>query len=192
MTDVIQRRGDIGAVKTVTSASTSDLVPIVDGTTGEDKEITIANFRANSFTEQTHIADPAATASDIVDSTGGSASGTHTLAAATNTNALTDNGAGSADATVEDVADIALSTSDTYTDAAVNGAVNTAIASVSNNFKEMTTELALQRSLNTVLINALATVAAEYNTLKDDVEANNTAIDAILVQLAAVGIQASS
>lgn len=58
-------------------------------------------------------------------------------------NTLTDNGAGTADQTVEDVADIALSTGDTYTDAAVNGAVNTAIASVSNNFKEVTTELAL-------------------------------------------------
>lgn len=35
------------------------------------------------------------------------------------------------------VADIALSTSNTYTDAAVNAAVNTAIASIENNFADL-------------------------------------------------------
>lgn len=99
----------------------------------------------------------------LTDSTGGSAS--DTLAAMTNTTALTDNNGGTADGTVEDVADIALSTSDTYTDAAVNAAVNTAIASISNNFEEVVTQLALQRTLNTALINAVASLAAKVNVL---------------------------
>lgn len=109
--------------------------------------------------QQAHIADPAA-------------------AAALTQNTITDNGAGTADQTVEDVADIALSTTDTYTDAAVNGAVNTAIASISNNFKEMTTELAL--------------IKADITAVKAGVDANNAAIDAILAQLAALGLQASA
>jgi hypothetical protein len=44
--------------------------------------------------------------------------------------ALTDSTSGTANDTVAAVADIALSTTDTYTDAAVNSAVNTAIASI--------------------------------------------------------------
>jgi hypothetical protein len=39
--------------------------------------------------------------------------------------------------TMTAVADIALSTSNTYTDAAVNTAVNTAIASIENNFADL-------------------------------------------------------
>lgn len=39
--------------------------------------------------------------------------------------------------TMTAVADIALSTSNTYTDAAVNGAVNTAIASIENNLADL-------------------------------------------------------
>lgn len=94
------------------------------------------------------------------------ASADQAAAAAQTQNTLTDNGAGTADQTVEDVADIALSTGDTYADSAVNGAVNTAIASISNNFKEMTTELAL---------------------IKDDVAAIKTLQDATRTALVAIG-----
>lgn len=120
-------------------------------------------------------------AATITDNSGGVDSGDDTLAAVTNLNELTDSGGGTADQTVEDVADIALSTGDTYTDAAVNGAVNTAIASISNNFKEMTTELALQRAANTTLLAHIAQLAAKMNT-------NSTAIDSAsdaVAQLAA-------
>jgi len=142
--------------------------------------------------QSSHIADPAASASDITDNGGGSDPGDHTIPAFTNTNDLTDSGAGTADQTVEDVADIALDTTDTYTDSAVNSAVNTAIASISNNFKEMTTELALQRTFNAAVMDALALIAAEYNTLKDDTEANNSAIDSALAALEAFKVVASS
>ena len=47
--------------------------------------------------------------------------------------------------TMTAVADIALSTSNTYTDAAVNAAVNTAIASIENNFAD------LQAKVNEIL-----------------------------------------
>lgn len=48
---------------------------------------------------------------------------------------------GTTDGTLADVADIALSTSNTYTDAAVNAAVNTAIAAVNLQLKELQTTL---------------------------------------------------
>lgn len=120
--------------------------------------INVASVDAG-LNQQDHVDDPAA-------------------AAALTQNTLTDNGGGTADQTVEDVADIALSTSDTYTDAAVNGAVNTAIASISNNFKEMTTELAL--------------IKTDVAAVRTAVVANNTAIDSILVVLETIGATASA
>ena len=51
--------------------------------------------------------------------------------------ALTDSTGGTANDTVAQVADIALSTSDTYTDAAVNGAVNTAIATINDDLADL-------------------------------------------------------
>lgn len=43
--------------------------------------------------------------------------------------------------TMTAVADIALSTSDTYTDAAVNAAVNAAVASIEDNFADLQTKV---------------------------------------------------
>lgn len=54
---------------------------------------------------------------------------------------LTNSTSGTTDGTVGPVADIALSTSNTYTDAAVNAAVNAAIAEVNNDLSELTTKL---------------------------------------------------
>ncbi len=101
-------------------------------------------------------------------STGGSA--TTTLAAATNTDALTDNGGGTADGTVSTMPDIAIATGggNTYSDSAVNTAVNTLAGFIRNNVKELTTELALQRTLNTNLINAITSLGTEYNKLRSD------------------------
>lgn len=113
-------------------------------------------------------------ANTITDSSGGTDPGDDTIAAVTNTTALTDNNAGTADDTVEDVADIALSTTDTYTDAAVNNAVNTAIASISNNFEEITTQLAIQRTANTAILAAIAQLAAKVNTTSTAITALET------------------
>ena len=46
---------------------------------------------------------------------------------------------GTTDGTLADVTDIALSTSNTYTDAAVNTAVNTAVAEINEQLKELQT-----------------------------------------------------
>lgn len=160
------------------------------------------------------------TVTTLTDSTGGSASGT--LAAVTNIdtlggtltgtldNTLADLDAataatvagtltGSADGTLADVAAIALSTSDTYSDAAVNAAVNTAVTDVNlqlkelqlalneviadnaarkltadKNLKEVQAELVAQRAANTAMINALASLAAKVNTIVTDITTQNT------------------
>ncbi len=65
-----------------------------------------------------------------------------TIPAATNTTALT-HAVGTADATVDDV----------------GGAFNQ--TTLNNNFKELTTQLALQRTLNTALLSAVATLAIQ-------------------------------
>lgn len=54
---------------------------------------------------------------------------------------LTDSTGGTANNTVAQVADIALSTSNTYTDAAVNGAVNTAIATVNDDLADLAAKI---------------------------------------------------
>ena len=148
----------------------------------------------------------------LTDSTSGVDPENGTLAAVTNITDLTDSGAGTADDTVEDVADVALSTSDTYTDAAVNAAINTAVASISNNFKEMTTQLALQRTANTAILAAIsqvttnlnaataavtvletnqADVAAQLAKIKVDIAAADTKVDAVLAALRSAGIIAT-
>lgn len=75
----------------------------------------------------------------LTDSTGGTPS--TTLAAATNINALTDSTGGSASTTLASISDTAT---------------KNAIASLAH-------ELATQRALNTVLINAVASLAAQIN-----------------------------
>lgn len=62
---------------------------------------------------------------------------------------------GTVDGTLADVADIALSTSDTYTDSAVNSVVNTAIASVNLQLKELQTKVnALEQALEDAQVTA--------------------------------------
>lgn len=78
----------------------------------------------------------------LTDSSGGTASAI--IAAATNSTALT-HAFGTADGTLDDV-------TATFSQTIMN-----------NNFKELTTQLALQRSLNIVLINAVASLTAKVN-----------------------------
>jgi predicted RecA/RadA family phage recombinase len=133
-----------------------------------------------------HVADPASAAAltqdTLTDSTGGSAS--TTLAAATNIDTLGGTLTGTLDNTLADVG--ATNSSD------VSAAIN-------KNTKEIQAELTTQRALNTVLINAVASIAAQLAKVKTDVaavrtgsEANNTAIDSILAALEAAKINAAS
>lgn len=93
-------------------------------------------WNATPVVQPTHVTDPAATAQDLTDNTGGTASGAGAIAN--------------------------LADGTTYANDH---------AAIENNF---------------------STIVAEYNKLKDDVEANNSAIDSILSQLADTGMQAAA
>ncbi len=126
-----------GTVTANDSITMADAKNLSFNTTTGTKIGTAANQKMGFYNtapvvQQTHVGDPAATASDTTNSTGGTPSGTHTLVDCTSS----------------------------YDQALVEA-----------NF---------------------ATLSAEYNLLKDDVEANNAAIDSVLGQLATLGLQASS
>lgn len=91
---------------------------------------------------------------DLTNNSGGVVS--NTIAAATNIAALTDSSGGVKDNTIEAVG--ATNSGD------VSGAIN-------DNFAELADELAAQRTLNTVLINAVASLAAKVNALNAALEA---------------------
>lgn len=124
----------------------------------------------------------------LTDNGGGTADAT--VAAMTPATAITDSSTGSAATpdTIAAITDIALSTAggNTYADAGTNTAVNAIVALIKNaiaklaakqntastcmgvvkdNIKEITTELALQRTLNALLIAAVASLAAKVNKL---------------------------
>lgn len=88
----------------------------------------------------------AASDADLTDNSGGSASGT--IAAMTNIASLTDSSGGTTDDTVS----------------AVTGSGDD--TNINNNFAELTEELIAQRALNTVMINAIASIASDLNGLK--------------------------
>ena len=160
----------------------------------------LVTFKLNEFPNANVYQDTAAvvaaaaalTQVDITDSSGGVDPGDDTIAVVTNQDTLTDSGAGTADDTVEDVADIALSTGDTYTDAAVNAAVNTAIASISNNFKEWTEQQVKQVAANTAITAAIAQLAAKLDAGLVDAAEIRTQLNATLTSIKAAGLMASS
>jgi predicted RecA/RadA family phage recombinase len=66
------------------------------------------------------------------------------------------------------------------------------IAAVANNFSSLTAELALQKALNTVLINDAKSFAVELNKAKADVAAHAATIAALRASLIAAGVISSS
>lgn len=134
--------------------------------TGNSKIGTIINFVSAGVALvefKQHRVKNISGVTELTNNSGGAVS--NTIAAATQPTTLTDNGTGTADYAVQDVADIALSTSNTYTDAAVNSAINTALHSTKNNFKEMTEIFSQQKELNAALINAIASLSEKINDL---------------------------
>jgi hypothetical protein len=109
----------------------------------------------------------AATADAITDSTGGAAS--TTLAAFTNLDTLTDSTSGTADDTVADVSTAVTGVDGAGSNAASKADVDTRLTAINNNFKELTDQVISQKAANTVLVNAIASLAAEYNELLTDV-----------------------
>lgn len=100
-----------------------------------------------SGTQQSNIVD-------LTNNSGGVVS--NTIAAATNIATLTDSSGGAKDNIIEAVG--ATNGGD------VSGAIN-------NNFAELAEELAAQRALNTVLINAVASLTSKVNALNAALEA---------------------
>lgn len=82
-------------------------------------------------------------------------------AAATQSSAaLTDSTGGTPNTTVAAVADIALSTGDTYSDSAVNAAVNAAIATVNDDLADIVAQV----NAHTTEVAALVALANELRT----------------------------
>lgn len=106
------------------------------------------------------------TSATLTDSTGGTPGST--LAAATNTTSLTlADGAGTNDGTIGAVTDAA-----------------TSLAAI----QELAAQLAIQRSLNTVLINAVSSLAAQVNALRVDLIDAKQLANAIVDDLQAAGV----
>lgn len=83
---------------------------------------------------------------DLTDNSGGSATGT--IGAMTNVDTLTDSTTGTADDTL----------------VAISGSGDD--ANINNNFKELIDQIITQRALNTVLIDSVASLAADNNDLR--------------------------
>jgi len=101
---------------------------------------------------------------DLTDNSGGSA--TSTIAAMTNVDTLTDSTGGSADDTVANVGTAVTGVDGTANNAASKADVDTRLTGINNNFKELTDQIITQKALNTVLINAVASLAEDNNDLK--------------------------
>lgn len=123
---------------------------------------------STSGTANTTLTAATLTQATLTDSTGGSAS--TTLAALTNTDSLTNSTSGTADDTLTAVTDTSMSDQ--------SGTIN-------NNFTEIADQLATQRSFNTAVQNALASIAARLAEVKTDVAAVDTNTDNNAADLAA-------
>lgn len=97
-----------------------------------------------------HVGAAAGSIVALTNSTGGS--GTDTLAAATNTSALTDSSGGSANTTIAAI-----------TQAANAGSAD--VGPVADGFADIAAQLAIQRTLNTVLINSITSLGDKVNEL---------------------------
>jgi hypothetical protein len=145
----------------------------IDGALNHDG--TTAGFYGATPVTQPASADQAAlgavTQATITDNSGGAAS--TTIAAATNTDALTDSTGGSANTTLAAVG--ATNASD------VSGAIN-------DNFADIAAQLVKQRALNTVLVNAVASLAAELNKARTDETNNRTLTNQVRGDLVSLGL----
>lgn len=107
---------------------------------------------------------PEGAVADLVDNSGGAAAD-GTIAVVTAPTALTDNGAGTADGTVQAMSDIATAGGATPTAAQVDTAVNAALLAIRNNFKEVTTTQTANRTAIVALTDAVKELAAKQNAL---------------------------
>ena len=138
--------------------------------TADAAEVTAADPTADAA--EVTATDPTLDASDITDNSGGADPEDHTIPAFANTDTLTNSTGGSSDDTLAAVTQQAGGAGVELTDGDA--------AKINDNFTEVADQLATQKTHNAATANAFALVAAEYNSLKDDVEANETAVEALV------------
>jgi len=147
----------------------ADAVTAVDPTADADA---VTAVEPTADADAVTAVDPTLDASDITDNSGGVDPADHTIPAFSNTDALTDSTGGSADDTLDAVTQQAGGAGVELTDGDAT--------KINNNFKEVADQLATQKTFNTAAMAAVALITAEYNSLKDDTEANETTIEQLV------------
>ena len=122
----------------------------------------------------------------ITDNSTGAAS--TTIAAFTNLDTLTDSTGGTADNTVADVSTVVTGVDGAGSNAASKADVDTRLTAINNNFKELVDQIISQKAGNTVLVNAVASIAAQLAKIKTDIAANKTLANEIRTLLIALGL----
>jgi hypothetical protein len=165
-------------------------------TAGKGAGVTTANVKLIDHDEgapvvpQPTVAAVAAQTQDALTTTGMTGVANTAPAAETNLDTLTDSTEGEASTTM-----LALQAGGT---GAASGAFDTAahrddfIGQVANNFATCAAELALQKALNTVLVNNCKSFAVELNKAKADVAACMTTIAALRTALINGGVIAGA
>ena len=142
------------------------------------------------LTQQANIAQLSAQTQDALTVTAMTGVANTAPAAETNLDTLTDSTGATAATTI-----VALQAGGTGAAAGGWDTANhrdTFIGQVAANFASLTAELALQKALNTVLINNAKTTAVELNKAKADVAAHAATIAALRASLIAAGVISSS
>ena len=142
------------------------------------------------LTQQANIAQLSAQTQDALTVTAMTGVANTAPAAETNLDTLTDSTGATAATTI-----VALQAGGTGAAAGGWDTANhrdTFIGQVAANFASLTAELALQKALNTVLINNAKTTAVELNKAKADVAALIAKVNAMLTSDQAAGVRASS
>ena len=144
--------------------------------------------------------DPTLDASDITDNSGGVDPGDHTIAAITGAAAITDNSGGT-DPGDDTIAAIGMTVTDPSDSPGTADALrDDLVANAIPDIEEIATELnaavaqlaAKQNTTSTAVTAikaAIALIAAEYNSLKDDTEANETSLEALIDDVTSIRTQ---
>jgi predicted RecA/RadA family phage recombinase len=139
---------------------------------------------------QAAVAAPAAQTQDALTVTAMTGTGNTAPAAETNLDTLTDSSGGTPSTTIGAVPAGGTGAAAGGWDTANHR--DAAILAINTNFSSVAAELALQKALNTVLVNDAKTFATELNKAKTDVAAALTTVAALRTALIAAGVLASS
>jgi predicted RecA/RadA family phage recombinase len=142
------------------------------------------------LTQQATIADVGAQTQDALTVTAMTGVANTSPAAETNLDTLTDSTGGTPSTTLAAVGAGGTGAAAGGWDTA--GHRDSAILAINTNFSSVTAELALQKALNTVLINDAKSFAVELNKANVDVAALEAKINAILLSDETAGVRASS